>query len=207
MNLLTHLGLGDHLITYGLVRELSFKYDKINLYCKINNLSSLLSIYKGSNVFLSVVDSEDAAFKKMAINPFDSLKIGYISQSETEQDFARSFYQMANIDFEIKNKYSIGLSDVQLKRYDDIFIHDTSEFKINIEGFRPNYATTPDITQYFDIIENAKEIHIIESSFKQLIEFMNPKGKLFLHKFKNKSFRIVSSIHNWNIIEHEDINN
>jgi hypothetical protein len=203
MNLLTHLGLGDHLITYGLVRELEQRYGSINLFCKPHNKQSLSSIYLGTNVSLIVVENEQQAFEYMAKDIYNSMKIGYKSQSETELNFGESFYKEANVNFEVKNKYKIGRSNYQITSliYDK-FIHDTAVFKIEDKGFRPAFETTEDITDYCDMIENAKEVHVIESSFKQLIEFLNPKGKLFLHKFENKSFRVVGSKHDWTISQH-----
>lgn len=208
MNLLTHLGLGDHLITYGLVRELANRYDhneiNVGIFCKEQNLESLLSMYKYTNVGIIVptIKDETEAFERMRHHPYTSLKIGYTSQSETEINFGESFYKQAGIDFECRYKYQIGRNEKQITIDSNIFVHDTDNFIIKVEGFRPHIDITPDITQYCDAIENASEVHVIESSFKQLIEFLNPKGKLFLHKFENKSFRVVSSRHNWEIIQH-----
>jgi hypothetical protein len=215
MNLLTHLGLGDHLITYGLVRELEQRYGQINLFCKEVNFLSLQSMYQNTNVKLTVIKDEQQAFDIMACEPFNSLKLGYNSAQETELNFGDSFYKQANIDFECRNKYEIGKNDYCIvfgaatfgktegnPNSDYNFIHDTDEFKINVPGIRPDQSLTPDITSYCRFIENATEVHVIESSFKQLIEFLNPKGELFLHKFENKSFRVVPSRHNWEIIQH-----
>ena len=215
MNLLTHLGLGDHLITYGLVRELEQRYGEINLFCKEVNYLSLQSMYKNTNVKLTVVKDEQQAFDIMAADPFNSLKLGYNSAQETELNFGEAFYKQANVDFECRNKYKIGFNINQIIYFpatmpkdlnDYLFVHDTEDFRVATDRlkscFRPNQKAYPDITQYLHVIEAAKEVHVIESSFKQLIEFLNPKGKLFLHKFENKSFRVVSSRHEWTIINH-----
>lgn len=206
MNLLTHLGLGDHLITYGLVRELAIQHDHINLFCKQQNYCSLVSLYFRTNIYPVVIKDEAEAFGIMAKEPYNSLKIGFTSEQETELEFGEAFYKQAQIPFEVRYKYEIPHH--KLKIHNDHpaqpfkFIHDTDEFKIDLGGFSPMPGLTDNILDYCEVIEGADEIHVIESSFRQLIEFLNPKGKLFLHKFENKSFRVVPSRHTWEIIQH-----
>ncbi len=203
MKLLTHLGLGDHLITYGLVRELQTRYGHVLLFCKQHNFKSLERLYHGSGVHPIVVESEVEAFEKMGNTPYNSLKIGYTTREETDIDFGKSFYDQANVSWDVRYKYSIPRYRSYIfppEESPEIFIHDTDEFKINIAGFRAVPDLTDNILDYCSFIENAKEVHVIESSFRQLIEFLNPKGKLFLHKFNDKSFRVVPSKHNWTIV-------
>ena len=85
----------------------------------------------------------------------------------------------------------------------EVLIADSDEFPIFIGADKFTRMTNQgSMLIWKDAIENAKEVHCIESSVRQYIEFLNPKGKLFLHKFNDKSWRVVPSKHNWTIIEH-----
>ena len=39
------------------------------------------------------------------------------------------------------------------------------------------------LTNYAAVIENATEVHCIESSFSALVESLNPQGKKFAHRY------------------------
>ena len=70
------------------------------------------------------------------------------------------------------------------------FIHDDKDrnFVINTNNIRPNLKIIRNdkkelIFNFSLILERAKEIHIMESSFRQIIEVLNTKNKkLYLYK-------------------------
>lgn len=90
------------------------------------------------------------------------------------------------------------------KKKDYIFIHDDPKRGLVIENkninkrykiIRNNYKYS--IFDYSQIIENAKEIHLMESSFRQLCETLNTsKSKLFL--YKGRSFDHSVELYNRN---------
>ena len=52
-----NLGLGDHIICYGIVIELLTQYDYIILACKTHNMESVEFMYRGHNVLLISPDA------------------------------------------------------------------------------------------------------------------------------------------------------
>lgn len=186
-----HLGLGDHFICFGLVMELTKGNGSI--YCKEKNLKSVTDLYHGTNIKLIPIKDDNEVTK------YD-YKIGFNSECENETEFGTEFYAQAKLDYKIRWKYKPNINRKRYtnKKKQDIVICDSLEHKINIDGYRPTGKES--IFDYIYILENAKEIHVIESSFKQLLEFLKPKGKLFYHFKKDKSWRIVPSKHNYIII-------
>lgn len=188
-----HLGLGDHLICYSLVMELTKGNGSI--YCKRHNLASVSDLYYGTNIWLIPIDSDDD------VKNYD-IKIGFNSQCETEENFGEEFYRQAGLKYEDRWKHKPIMQEGyyhHLERH-DVVVCDSDVHKINVEGYRPNGKSS--IFEYINIIENAKEVHCIESSFKQLIEYLEPKGKLIYHFNKQKSFRNVKSKKTWETVNY-----
>lgn len=93
-----------------------------------------------------------------------------------------------------------------------IFVHDDPnrgyviQNSSSITQIRNDYHNL--IFDYGKVIEEAKEVHCMESSFRCYIETLQPKGSLFLHHYvRNTSPFIVNgnlvpgcSIKNWNVI-------
>ena len=179
-----HLGLGDHLMCYGLVKELKPDY----LVCKKVNAESVRYMYRDTNIELIEVDNDCDA-------PDGTIKIGFSKETETEEIFGTEFYRQAGLPYETRWKHKINIDCEQVKGEGN-FIH----LPFEMEGFKPLYTLSKNIYSYRDIIENAPEVHVMESSFRQLIEFLDPKGKLYLHFNEEKSWRIVPSKHKWIIV-------
>lgn len=180
-----HLGLGDHLICYGLVRELKPDY----LLCKWENLPTVKYMYRNTDIKVIAVKNDYDKESHAAI------KIGFTDETMTEEIFGTEFYKQAGLPYETRWRHEIDIDCYQVKGEGN-FIH----LPFEMEGFKPSRELAENIFCYKDVIENAPEVHVMESSFRQLIEFLNPKGKLFLHFNKEKSWRVVPSRHNWNII-------
>ena len=98
--------------------------------------------------------------------------------------FKKSFWKRNYVDEKKLFKKLVGKN----KNY--IFIHDDPKRNINIDTakIQNNFHIIKNneknlIFDYGLIIENAKEIHLIESSFRQLTETLRVKSKkLFLYK-------------------------
>lgn len=188
-----HLGLGDHLICFSLVMELTGGDGY--LYCKKNNIDSVSDLYYNTKIKLIEIN-DDSEIKEYDI------KIGFNNVCETELNFGEEFYRQAGLKYEDRWKHSPSMQEgyYYLSEKHDIVVCDSPEYKINIDGYRPNGKKS--IFHYINIIENAKEVHCIESSFKQLIEYLKPNGKLIYHFKKEKSFRNVKSNKLWKIVNY-----
>lgn len=179
-----HLGLGDHLVCYGLVRTIA-ESEPVELYCKWHNMGSVSQMYKGTGVKLIGVKSDDECS--------NAVKIGFTKECETEENFGEEFYRQAGVPYSYRWKYPIHRErEREVTEYENIFIH-------NDVFPRRTYS----IFDWWDAIENAEEVHCIESCFRLAIDFMEPKGKLVLHFDKEKSWRVVPTKHKWEIYEKE----
>jgi hypothetical protein len=188
-----HLGLGDHLICFSLVMELT--KGRGYLYCKRHNIDSVTDLYNGTNIRLIAIDND------LQVLDYD-YKIGFTKQCEIEENFGEEFYRQAGLKYEDrwKHKPIIQEGHCYTGEQHDIVICDSPEFIVDKKGYRPNGKSS--IFEYIGILENAKEIHCIESSFKQLIEYINPLGKLYYHFNPKKSWRQVKSRHQWQVINY-----
>jgi hypothetical protein len=99
----------------------------------------------------------------------------------------------------------------QVQIHEDLaFLHDDIERSFEIQVFphpvrywRVHPALTQSILSYCDAIENAPEVHVINSSFFHLTESLNPKGKLYLHRYARHytpGWEDGPRKHKWNII-------
>ena len=94
-----HLGLGDHIICNGLVREI-YKIEKeVSLYCKFNNLNNVTYMYRDlKNLhIIGIKSDQDILVDK------NTLKIGFEYVYIFQQygiTWDESFYRQCNINFE-----------------------------------------------------------------------------------------------------------
>jgi hypothetical protein len=207
MNILLyhHLGLGDHIICSGIVREIYDKYDVLHLCCKQHNVATVQDLYCDlTNLHLIIGDDDYAnTYIDKHKNLYDEvLRIGF--NLNTQESFEKQFYKMASLDFSKKWSnfyipYDFGLVGVRANRLfkqqclpqDYILVHDDERFKINKikKGkhiFRISDISTPSMLDYLDIIRNAKELHVIDSAFMFLIDCWNydySHQNLYIHRY------------------------
>jgi phage anti-repressor protein len=198
-----HLGLGDHIVCYGLVRFIA-EQEPVYLFCKPHNAPTVKAMYKNCNVFIVPISGDHEA-AQLQTHP-DYRRVGF--QNEGEAQFGEEFYKCMNIPYDYRWKYQIhrDLSREQelfdFFKQQDVFIHDDEErgYKIEVKGYRPHITFTRNLMDYGLLIEHAKEVHCIESSFRLYIDYLSPQGKLYLHHNPKKSDRIVPTKHTWEIL-------
>lgn len=204
-----HLGLGDHLICNGLVREITKnKNNEFNLFCYKHNRASVEFMYKDLNnlkiIEISSVSEVENFFKKNNINSDDIYMSGVLNEvswSPNSKSFEESFYKQNGL--EISYKWNLFKVDRDLTREsilkqklgitddsDYIFIHDDERFKIdeeyiksNLKKIRPTIGLTDNIFDYCSVLENAKEIHLIESSFCFMVDLLKLNNYVFVHRY------------------------
>lgn len=207
-----HLGLGDHFMCHGIVREYCKRYKKVTIFSWPQNFTSVsfmfkdldnLKIIKGDEKYAKQVIRENSESN----NPeYDLVKI--IGQENLDRksgvQLERQFYKIAEIDFNKKwdsffiernsekeqdffNKFAPG------KKY--AFVHDdiirnmtinTRKISKGLEIFYPKRDFTDNIFDYCTLVERAEEIHVIDSSFMfliDLLDYKNPSQKLFVHRY------------------------
>jgi hypothetical protein len=213
-----HLGLGDHIVCNGMVRELIKNVDNAYLFCKGHNKTSVEYMYRDCKNLTIIIGGDDLAHTMTASNPKNSIVVGGRGKDcprldslgkavNGEVDFVQTFYRQAGVP--LGNRYNSWSLDrdtnAEKELYDKfgisdgeeyIFVHDDSsrDFEIlsdklptDIKIVRPQKGYTGVMPHYAGLIENAKEVHCIDSSFRLLTDQLNPKGKLYFHKYSRKS--------------------
>jgi len=190
--------MGDNLIINGLVRELYKRFPEILLLVDPRYFESISFMYR---------DLEGIQFYKGYYPQFNRwiwdtkpqtlIAIGH-GLRDRSMNFDQAFYKIAKVPFEKRwdsffvardLKVEQDLFDhLELEKGKYIFAHDDNRFKMNpistnlkiVNAF--NYQTT-NIFDWCTVIENAAEIHIIESSFMFLIESIKTNCTLYAHRY------------------------
>jgi hypothetical protein len=208
-----HLGLGDHFICHGIVREYAKRYARIAIFAKSQNIVSVRFMFRDlKNV--CVIEGDDVFARgfiflnkfKIWIWRYDEVKkIGFEDlKRDPSLPFEKEFYQMAGVPFE--KKWDSFHIDRDKSREDALFVKaglkapyafvhddrarnygiDDKRIPAGLSPFRPKKEYTPNIIDYCGVIEKAQEIHVIDSSFMFLIDclqYENPDQKLYVHRY------------------------
>lgn len=201
-----HLGLGDHIICNGMVRLFYEKYGKIKLFCKSSNIENVRFMFSDLiNLELIPVNNDhDVEFYTVHNNiQNDLIKIGFseMKKHQPPLTFDKAFYEIAGMDFSVRfNHFHVPRNHIKEESvYKElnpnnepyIFVHDDKErgFEIDSNKINRDLKIIRNDTKYglFDIlkiIEDAEEVHVMQSSIKDLINsFIFTKPKLFLHLY------------------------
>ena len=233
-----HLGLGDHFHCNGVVRYLleeSYKNQEVKIFTKKKYAEMIRFMYKDlKNLeIIPVTNNEKNELNEVNshIKPGDKLeKIGFeyfIKNKNKDKTIDMLFYEQFNIEYSQRFKLTFWKRDNNeenklfyklVKNENYIFVDDDAKrnFMIPEKYLAKNFQIIRNSSDYsiFDygkIIENAKEIHVMESSIRCMLEYLNTdKTKLYLYKFKNdnrgsipfynKKDEMIGSSKKWQII-------
>jgi len=198
-----HLGLGDHLITNGLIRTLIVESDKYTMFVKPEYVQSVKFMFRDLPNIEFLEGSADSAIDFLRLNNInnnDVIYAGFHWVDRYGSTFEENFYLQNNVPFE--NKWSKFYVDRDTKREDDIFekynikepyifLHQDESRGLtidknkipNIKIVEPNQLQTNNIFDYSKLIQNAESVHCIESSFLHMIDLMNLNENVFLHTY------------------------
>ena len=220
--------MGDHLVCYGLVTEYAKRYRKLYLYTKRINYNNVVRLYKDiPNIEVIMGKEENNVF---IVEP-STLIIGSYNwhnalYNDTTLKFDRFYYNFANVPFEKKFENFYFGRDMEREKdvyynvlglKDDeeyIFIHENSDKNQNLnrkyikENLKIISAEDYKDVSLFDFlytIEKSLEVHVINSSFRTLIDLMNIKhDKLYYHKYsRNMEHDQPQCQLNWYVIENK----
>ena len=192
INIYHNLGLGDHIICHGIVRHYAELYSRVYIYCKPHNEHSVMAMYSDDkNIRVIALPEKDIR----AIPKYDNWIIAR-SKADGEYSFDEEMYIKARVSFKYKwekfdvQRYMTREKELYSKlgiegNEDFIFVHDKEDMPINVNTslkiIKPtelDYA----ITDYLYILENAKEIHCIDSAFLNLVDCYGIDSDLYFHK-------------------------
>ena len=223
------LGLGDHIVCNGLVREQCRRYDRVGLFCFPNNETSVSFLYRDlKNFRLHVIRSHKEARRFRFLNRFVFSEAHYdkilaIGSYDVESGikYERQMYTFAELPLEAlwdsfyverdsERERSLSQKMHAEGRY--VFLHDDARYPINpkkisspLPMLRPDTNLTDNIFDYCGVLEHAEEIHVIDSSFMFLVDclpYMNPRQRLFVHRYarENMEWNLPILKKNWQII-------
>jgi hypothetical protein len=199
-----HLGLGDHIINNGMVRHFYKEYGAITLFSYNHNVKNVQYMYRDLEKFQVLgVESDAQADYYISNQKLDCLKIGFgdLSGVMPEFPFDKAFYKLAGLDFSVrfdefyferdlgKEKEVLNTLNPTGERY--IFVHDDASrgFSIDMNRIETEYKVIMNdkrfnVFDYITLIENAEEIHFMQSSFKELMcSYKLDKPKLYQHNY------------------------
>ncbi len=199
-----HSGLGDAVVCNGLVNYLSSRFDKVYL-------AAYEKIYEHLDYLYSDNESVELLEYQKAIDLYKTSKVPIlrVGFEKNKKNFNESFYDQLDLDYQVSFDYFYIPSDEAREKElqahlvneysikgDFSLIHQVSSYgKVNlninssIEKIFVEKETDifKNIFLYKKVIENAKEIHCIDSSFLHLVERIPTNATLYFHNYKTET--------------------
>ena len=194
-----HLGLGDHIICNGLVRELCKKHEKVYCFVKDRNMNSVAFMYRDEPK-IELVGVEDDWEVPIKLNHhIDLIKIGFEHLETREHNFDASFYGQVGLDFNLRwdsfyVERDYGAEHQLFNRLNPksepyAFVHDDPSRGLQIDlgtiskrlkiikpsdcflsGNLKREFEKFNLFHWIRVLEYSEEIHCMDSSFKCLVE-------------------------------------
>jgi len=212
-----HLGLGDHFMCHGIIREYAKQYSHVGVFALERNYPTTAFMFRDlPNV--RVIEGNDVTAKKYiaegtTIFPDftydEALILGFEHLDRNSGVLLENqFYTRAKVDihkkwdnFHVERdlKKEQGLFDQYAPKTPYVFLHEDTLRSYLIERkliptqytiFTPNPQMTANAFDLCTIIERASEIHVIDSSFMFMIDclsYSNPSQKLFVHRYSREN--------------------
>lgn len=208
-----HLGLGDHIICNGLVRNICKNPGNYFLFSKKHNTPSVEFMFSDlKNLKVISVKDDYEIPNVLKLKPGNLIKIGHENlpfvKSFNKCTWDEAFYLQLGVEF--KERWESFYFESDIEKENELFsklnpnnepyclIHNKDSLgtdridysKVNPTLLKVFVEKSETIFDYKKLIENATEIHCIDSSFKHLVESLKTSGILFYHK--NFNFRTTS---------------
>ena len=183
-----HLGLGDHIICNGIVRHYRELHNTVTVFCKPHYFTNVEYMYRDDNNIIVLPIGEDSdVINYINENNLHSnlITVGFNKPGFTNsKTFDEGFYNTVNLPFEYRfSKFKFDRNDEKESEvYNElnpnnepyIYIHDDKE-----RGFKIDESKT---NNNLKIIENASEVHSMQTGMKDLINsFKFDKPNFYLH--------------------------
>jgi len=219
----THMGLGDMILCNGILRNICKNYDQVVTFVKPEYKESILFMYRDlKNLEVIVTDEVKIDAILDSINLENKIWIGFGNIEHLLETFRfdECFYKQVGLkfdrrwsDFYVDRDYRA--EDNLMKRFDlsnneYIFVHDDESrgYKIpdkmlpkNTRIFRPDQSEK-NIFHYCRAIENAKQVHVMDSCFKHVADSLSLSNELFYHTYVRGTgnHHTTNSRNNWRYI-------
>lgn len=202
-----HMGLGDHFTCNGLVRHYYKQFEKIYLFCYKHFEDNIKFMYRDLPNLQTIGLGSDIEVDEYILknNLSDQLiKIGFDKSRSLQhqvETFDLGFYVAENLPFSIRfDEYFVERNmDSELHLYqtlnptdeDFIFVHEDPERGMFLDKsrIRQDLKIIGNdkrflIFDYIYLISKAKEVHVMQSSIKDMINsYSFPDTKFILHNY------------------------
>ena len=214
-----HLGLGDHFICNGLVRFLvaNTPYDEYILPTKKRNCKTVAQMYSDlTNLKISPITVDDDVYRNIP-HDCEVVRIGFENLKKyNPKTFDQQFYEQFGLFINQKKLlfFSPRNPDQENKCYehydppqDYIFVHDVSSIgkcNLKIDTKYPIVRPTSldyNLLDHLKLIERAKEVHCINSSFFNMIDLCCERDHLYFHQTKQRK-DIPCISFQWKVIQY-----
>ena len=204
VTILHHLGLGDQLVMNGLVRHLIEGGKQVTIIAKRMNKPTVEFMYRDTDkVTIKYVDTTSPREMWQIAGSSEKLALATYGMDDNNWNVLSQNFNWTHVPY-LQAKvnpmymYTKFKVDRDLEREDKlyrklidgdyIFVHDAGSNNDNgvtldtdLPIIRPDMSVD-NIFDYLKIIENAKEVHCINSSFAVMVELVGvAKGKRFFH--------------------------
>ena len=223
-----NLYLGDNFICNGLVREYCKTHDRVAIFCYPAHYGTVSFMYRDlPNLTIIKGDDADAilyAFLNTFRRAYDEVKIVGMPYLDPYRDMKNlehcedQFYRLAGLD--PKKKWESFRVERDRKREEELFrridpprdyafLHDDFRYRIDrkrsgqLPAVSPAKEITDNVFDYCLLIERAKEVHVIDSSFMYLVDLLPDfPQKLFVHRYArpNILWALPTLRKNWTIL-------
>lgn len=207
-----HQGLGDHILCNGIYRELADQYKIVFITVKRTYRSQISRMLSDLDniIFINIPISRSWTSTRVIQIIARILTIKIVGLGSYGKNFFppnlrfdENFYNQANVNFENRwTKFRVDRNITKeeelyellnCKAHSYIFLHEdvSRNFIINRDFLSNEFdIVTPSagsdkfsIFDYRKVIENASEIHVIESAFAAFIESLELSIPLFAHRY------------------------
>lgn len=183
-----HLGMGDHLITCAIVRDMAKKYSLVGMLCKAHNIHTVCWMFRDvPNIEpFSIENDDDArsaceATRKAGIEVF-GLGVWGVPPFD-KKIWDREFYRQYGLDFQQRwNGFVVVRQpsrELEVPRHPFALVHDDparnyhiddSKLPKDLEILRVNTDESQNMFDWWGRVEAATELHFMESSFAILAD-------------------------------------
>jgi hypothetical protein len=226
-----HLGLGDHIICNGLIRHICKTHDKIYCFVKNHYMDSVSFMYRDEPKIELIGVADDGEVPSKVRRNIAFIRVGFEKLDATGDKFDEIFYKQVGLEFRSRwdnffierdyRKESELLQNLKPENGRFIFVHDDPSRDLLIDfsllrkdlkiirasdyfprGSRAEQFREYTLFHWISVLENAQEIHCMDSSFKCLIESLPTlqHTRLFFHRYVKGVREVCSTRKNWNVI-------
>ena len=196
-----HLGLGDHFICNGLVRHLARERGEIGLFAYRKNAVSVAFMYRDDpRIAVIPVDGDAQAQSISRQAGISALRIGFEHMGCSGRSFAEDFYSQLGLDYRVRfDGFHVRRDPARERalferlvgaraRYAFLhedrrrgFIVDRANASSDLPFVVPEPGLTDNIFDYVGVLEQAEELHLIDSSFLNLADSIQVNARRFAY--------------------------